>query len=130
MALADTTFFIDLMAETDGAVAKLDELIELGEPLWVPSIALHELYDSAHLHTKADRETDRIRELERALPPVGFTPDAARIAGRIEAEMQADGERPDRADIQIAATALARGEAVVTRDERFEAIEGLQVERY
>lgn len=130
MALADTTFFIDLMAQTHGAVAKLDELVELGEPLWVPSIALHELYYGANQHARADRETDRIRELERALPPVGFPPAAARIAGRIEARMQADGERPGRADVQIAATALARGEAVVTRDERFEAIDGLELERY
>lgn len=130
VAIADTTFLIDLLLGDDGAVDRLDRMIEIGEPLWIPSIALHELYYGAHLHAEADRETARIREMERALPPVGFPAEAARIAGRVEASMAGDGNRPGRADVQIAATALARGDAVVSRDERFGEIDGLRVESY
>lgn len=130
MAVADTSFLIDVLADDPGAVAKLDELIEIGEPLWTPAIALHELVYGAHLHEESQREVRRVRELAEALPPVAFTADAARIAGRIEAEMEADGDRPGRADVQIAATAIARGDAVLTRDERLAAIDELRVESY
>lgn len=130
MALADTSFLVDLLAGDEGALAKLDQLIQIGEPLWVPAIALHELYDGAGLHQEAEREVERIRKLEGALPPVAFTADAARSAGRIEAAMEQEGRRPSRADVQIAATAIARGEPLVTADHGFEEIEGLQLEAY
>lgn len=130
MAVADTSFFVDLLADEAGAVNKLDELVEVGEPLWTPTIALHELFYGARLHEHSEREVERIREVQAALPPLEFTAEAARIAGRLEAEMEKDGARPGRADVQIAATALAHGDAVLTRDARFEAIEGLRVERY
>lgn len=130
MVLADTAFFIDLLVEEDEAVAKLDQLIEIGEPIWIPSIALHELYYGAHLHAEAERERDRIRELERAIPPVPFDAEAARAAGRIEATEEQAGRAPGRADVQIAATALSRGEPVLTRDAWFETVDGLRVETY
>lgn len=130
MALADTSFLVDLLAGDEGASAKLDQLIEVGEPLWVPAIALHELYYGAGLHEEAEREVERIRKLEGALPPVAFTAEAARTAGWIEADGESSGRRPSRADVQIAATAVARGEPLVTADEGLDRIEGLQTERY
>lgn len=130
MTLADTAFFIDLMLDDEGAVAMLDHLIEIGEPLWVPAITLHELYYGANLHENVDSEVARVRRIERAIPPVAFTAEAARIAGRVEAEMERAGQRPGRADVQIAAMGLARGEAVLTRDARFDAVDGLQVRAY
>lgn len=130
MALADTTFLIDLLADEPDAVAKLDQLIETGEPLWTPTITLHELYYGARLHEQHERETDRIQELEAALPPVDFTAKAARLSGKNEARMEKEGHPPGRADVQIAGIALSRGEAVVTRDARFADIQGLLVEGY
>lgn len=130
MALADTSFFIDLLNGEPGAKEKLDELIELGEPLWVPAIALHELYYGAYLHANAEEEEQRIRELERALPPVGFSPGAARIAGDLEARQERRGDRTGRADLQIAAIALHRSEPLIARDGDYDGIDGLRVEEY
>ncbi len=130
MAVADTTFLIDLLADDEGATSKLDELITTGEPLWTPSIALHELYYGARLHARHERETQRIQELEAALPPMPFTAKAAHLSGQHEAAMERDGNPPGRADIQIAGIALARGDPVVTRDARFTDVEGLQVDPY
>lgn len=130
VAIADTSFLIDLLIDRGEAAGKLDELIEIGEPLWVPAISLHELYYGAGLHEASEREHERVRRLEQALPPVPFTAEAARLAGRIEAEMERVGDRPSRADVQIASIALARGEALVTADGGFEHIEGLSLESY
>lgn len=130
MAIADTNFLIDVLAGDGAAMALLDRLIEIGEPIWTPAIALHELYYGARLHADPKRETARVRELEQALPPVAFTGEAARVAGRIEAMGEQEGVRPGRADTQIAAIALSRGEPVVTAEEWFDTVDGLPVKRY
>lgn len=130
MALVDTSFIIDLLDDDPDAVGKLDELIEIGESLWVPGIALHELYYGAYLHDEPEEEVARIRELEEALLPIGFSSQAAQLAGRIEANMETEGQRPGRADVQIAASAIEKGQALVTADGRFAEIEELRVESY
>lgn len=130
MALVDTSFIIDLLDDDPDAVGKLDELIEIGESLWVPAIALHELYYGAYLHDEPEEEVARIRELEEALLPIVFSSQAAQLAGRIEANMEAEGQRPGRADVQIAASAIEKGQALVSGDGRFAEIEGLRVESY
>lgn len=130
MAVADAAFVIDLMAGDEAARAKLRELMGRQEPVWLPAPALHELFYGAALADHPERERKRVEEVARALPPLAFDHVAARIAGTFEGEAEARGRRPDRADIQTAAIAAARGEAVLTRDRRFPRPGGLAVERY
>lgn len=130
MAVADTAFLIDLMAGEERAKRKLQELIALQEPVWLPAPALHELYFGASQARHPRREHQRIEELARALPPLMFDHVAARIAGTYEGEGAARGRQPARADVQVAAIAAAHGEAVLTRDRRFPRPGGLVLDRY
>lgn len=91
---------------------------------------MHELYFGAGLYARPERERGRVDELAQALPWLPFDGTAAKLAGTLEAQALRQGRRPDRADIQIAAIALARGDSVLTRDRRFPAPQGLSVERY
>lgn len=130
MAVADTTFVIDLLVGDEGALRKLDELVARSEALWLPAVALHELEYGASLHRDAARERQRIRELEAAMPVVPFDAAQARIAGEMEAALELAGKRPGRVDVQVAALGRLRGEPVLTRDRRFPKADGVRVENY
>lgn len=130
MAVADSAFLIDLMADDAGAKAKLRELLARQEPVFLPSPALHELFYGAAMAEHPERERKRVEDVARALPPLSFDSVAARIAGTFEGEASNRGRRPDRADVQVAAIASAHGEAVLTRDRRFPRPGGLVLDLY
>lgn len=128
--IADTSFLIDVLNAEPRAVGQLRELAAREEPLWIPATALQELYVGTRLCERPEQERARVENLERSLPVLAFDAASARIAGTLEGDLARRGKRPPVADAQIAATALRRGEAVLTRDKRFPKIEGLVVERY
>lgn len=130
MAIADSAFVVDVLLRDPGALAKLDEIVARNEPLWMPAVVLHELEYGASLHRDAERERQRIRDVEGAMPVVSFDAAQARKAGEIEAALELAGKRPGRVDVQIAALARLRGEVVLTRDRRFPKVEGVRVEGY
>jgi len=64
----------------------------------------------------------------RALPTLSFDLKSARIHARLAADTAASGNTIGDRDLMIAATALANGHEVVTRDQRsFPRIPGLRV---
>lgn len=130
VVVADTSFLIDVLTGDVKAKAKLEEFVTRQEPVWIPSPALHELYYGARLHRRHEQELRRIEGLERAVPPLAFDAAAARRGGILEARLELVGKRPSRADVQIAAIALVRGESVVSRDRAFASFDDLEVERY
>jgi predicted nucleic acid-binding protein len=130
LAIADTTFVIDVLAGDAGALRKLDELAARNEALWLPAVALHELEYGAGLHRDPQKERRRIREVEGAMPVASFDAAQARLAGEMEAALEKEGKRPGRVGVQVAALGRLRGEAVLTRDRRFPTWGGVRVERY
>jgi tRNA(fMet)-specific endonuclease VapC len=72
-----------------------------------------------------------VEGLLQHLPVLPFDLVAARVHARLWAELLGKGRLVGERDLLIAATALAHGCAVVTRDERsFPRIPGLTVERW
>ena len=88
---------------------------------------LHGVYRASKKSHRAVREAfiERLLEVWPVLP---FDLTAARIHARIWAELAAKGVAIGAHDLMIAATALANGLALVTRDKRsFPKIPGLRV---
>ena len=82
------------------------------------------LIDStACIHAERNRRT--------AIPVLPVTLTVARVVGRIDAQLSAAGQRIPTSDLLIAATALSRGDAIVTGDARhFDRVAGLTVHRF
>jgi predicted nucleic acid-binding protein len=59
-----------------------------------------------------------VEGLLRAMPVLPFDLPVARVHARVWAQLRAAGRQVGERDLMIAATALARGLEVVTRDER------------
>ena len=102
--------------------------------LWVSVMSAAELF---HGYWRADHPARRARREEfveallAAIPVLPVTLATARVVGRIDAQLTAAGQRIPTSDLLIAATALARGDAIVTGDARhFDRVTGLTVHRF
>jgi predicted nucleic acid-binding protein len=121
--LLDTSVIIDLEA-IDAA--------RLPREVAVSALTMAEL--AAGPHATADpaergRRQDRLQRTEAAFDPLPFDGDAARAYGRVFASVSAAGRKargPRAVDLLIAATALAAGLPLYTRDgDGFRALDGL-----
>jgi hypothetical protein len=110
--LLDTSVVIDL-----GIIAPAD----LPEESSVSAVTMAELSAGPHATdepAERARRQDRLQQLESWVEPVPFDGDCARAYGRIYAAVLAAGRQPRRraADLLIAATALAAGMPLYTRN--------------
>ena len=128
-SLIDSSIFIaaergDLALRSALAVLPMDE----GD-LFISAVTVFELLHGVH---RASAEKRAVREafVENALqtfPILAFDEPAARIFASIDAPLSAAGNRLPVEDLMIAATALANGHEVVTRDLRsFPRVPGLK----
>ncbi len=117
------------MAETNQGLLDTSVVIDLDviEPADLPdetsisAVTMAEL--SAGPHATDDpgeraRRQDRLQQLESWVEPMPFDADCARAYGRVYAAVRAAGRQPRRraADLLIAATALAAGIPLYTRN--------------
>lgn len=121
--LLDTSVLIDL--------EHLDTR-QLPAEVTVSAITMAELAAGPHATDDADersRRQDRLQRAEATFDPLPFDSDAARAYGRVFAAVTGTGRKARGAravDLLIAATALAAGLPVYTRNGRdFEALDGL-----
>jgi len=109
--ILDATFLIDLIAEDDGAIAKLNEISD--RLCAVPTLAYTEV--GVGLGTDAP-ETRRFEAVMDQLTLVPYDAEAARRAVDVQRQLLANGEPIGTVDVMIAGIALARDEPVVTRN--------------
>ena len=100
----------------------------------VAAITASELLHGVHRARSESRRVRReayVEALLSKLPIIAFDASAARIHARLWAKLAAKGVNIGTHDLLIAATAIARGIEVVTRDERsFPRIPGLSLIRW
>ena len=66
-----------------------------------------------------------------AIPVLQVTLTIGRVVGQIDAQLSAAGQKIATSDLLIAATALSRGDAIVTGDARhFDRVAGLTVHHF
>ncbi len=130
MRIADTTFVVDLLRGRRKAAEKLGEITSSSGTILLPTPVVHELYYGAGKTSDPARERERLRELERTLPALPMSPDEARLAGRLDAELELEGNPIGRFDLQVAAAALTRAAPVVSRDQHFHRVPNLDIEPY
>jgi predicted nucleic acid-binding protein len=126
MKLLETSYLVDYEQGHDAARQYYER--HAHEPLTATTISMFEL--GFGVVRDAPSSLD---ELAASLAWVAFLPftvEDALEAARINAELQAAGERVPVADTLIAGVARNRGADLVARDRHFDAIDGLSVEAY
>lgn len=124
--LLDTNAVIDLFAQNAELTAKL----EAAEAIFLSTVVLGEMYFGAE---KSHRVAENHARLESfAAECTVLAPDmaVAREYGRVKESLKSRGRPIPENDVWIAATALAHGLAVLSRDQHFDAVEGLECETW
>ena len=103
------------------------------ETFSISAVTASELLHGVHRVARAKRATTEafVEGLLQQLPVLPFDLIAARVHARVWAALLSKGQAVGERDLLIAATALAHGNDVVTRDERsFPRVPGLKVIRW
>ena len=127
-AVLDTSFLVDYFEARPSAQAFLDGYLgDSDRSVDIPTIVLYELYHGAILadspHDSVERVNSRLDWANR----IGFDPGDAEEAGRIQAELTAQGRKIGSADVLIAGVARNRNRYLITSDGHFSEIDGVAV---
>ncbi|KAF5410524.1 MAG: type II toxin-antitoxin system VapC family toxin [Euryarchaeota archaeon] len=124
--LLDTNIIIALFADD----VSVKEHLAKAEHVFIPAIALGELYFGVHRSTETDANCVRLNDFasSSAVLVCGIT--TARHYGRIKNGLLKKGRPIPENDIWIAAIAMQYGLTAVTRDLHFDAIDGITIERW
>jgi tRNA(fMet)-specific endonuclease VapC len=123
----ETSFIIDFLREKNDAIEKYREI--KAQKLETTSVVAWEILRGPKLYGRVKEYNAAIKFLER-LNILPFTLTSARIASEIELELKEKGRSINLIDILIAATAIENNSKLVTRDEGYENIKGLEVVFY
>lgn len=124
--LLDTNILIGILAKDEAILSRLAET----ESVFLPCIALGELYFGAFKSAHSDDNAERIDRLAASTAILYCDGTTALHYGRIKTTLRAKGRPIPENDIWIAAIAQQHGLTVVSRDLHFREIEHLPVEEW
>jgi tRNA(fMet)-specific endonuclease VapC len=126
-----TSFLVDVLNGDPDAEAVL-ELIERGNrPEKVAAITSLELYEGVERSRKPDDEKRAVLGVLDSKHVIPADHGIMKRAGELSGRLIENGDRIDREDCLIAATAIRENEPILTRNEsHFERVPNLDVETY
>ncbi|MBI4143999.1 PIN domain-containing protein [Candidatus Woesearchaeota archaeon] len=130
MAILETSFLIDLVRGKESVMMLMEKIDAQERNLLIGAPTVQELWLGACLAKDTQIEKEKIGELLQSFNVLPFDEKSARIAGEIESVLIRRGQPIEVEDVQIAGIAMSLGEKVVTRDEHFARIPGLQLWKY
>jgi tRNA(fMet)-specific endonuclease VapC len=123
--LLDTNIVIAIFAEEPPVLDRM----AAAEEVFVPAVALGELYYGARKSGRTEANIARIDEFAAAAAILGCDALTAQRYGRIKNDLRAKGRPIPENDIWIGAVGMQHGLTVATRDhDHFSQISGLAVE--
>jgi predicted nucleic acid-binding protein len=130
MVCLDTSFIVDFLRGSPGAVDYLAALEKGSEAITTSAATVFELIEAAELSC-SEKEKPGIRELVSSLTVLALDSRTAWAAGELSASLIRSGRQIGLMDTLIGAIALSNCETLVTRNARhFSRIPGLVVEDY
>lgn len=124
--LLDTNIIIAHFAKE----ANVEQSLAVAPEVFLPSVALGELYYGACKSARVTINTRRIDEFAAKNTVLTCDTETAREYGRIKNDLRVKGKPIPENDIWIAAIAIQYDLTLVTRDGHFNEIEGLATETW
>jgi tRNA(fMet)-specific endonuclease VapC len=129
--ILDTSFVLDLWDEKPEAVAKARQVDARGEPIYLPTPVLFELWEGVSRSERPREEAAKVREFAAGHDLFPFGDADAREAGLLSGRMSRSGRMMGTVDVQIAGMAKAREQTLLATDRRFrELTKEIRVEPY
>ncbi len=124
--LLDTNIIVALFKDDDN----VRNQIAASPEVFVPAIAIGELYFGAQHSAHVEKNMEQVREFAANSSVLPCDLATAERYGQIKNELKAKGHPLPENDIWIAAIAQQRFLTVVTRDQHFRKIDGLLLEEW
>jgi len=121
--LLDTTVIISLFSHDPAVRSQLDTAAEV----FVPSIAIGELFYGAYKSRQAEQNVETIRRFTQANTILAADSHTAEVYGQVKSRLRERGRPIPENDIWIAAIALQHALELAARDIHFAEVEGLSV---
>jgi tRNA(fMet)-specific endonuclease VapC len=125
--ILDTSIIVALLKNEEEAKMKISSLETSGERISTTAITAYELLKGAQISSRSEENTAKVRELISTLNVLGLSMRACEEASTIYKELRNKGSMIGEFDILIAAIARTFEEKLVSRDDHFKRIEGLEV---
>lgn len=124
--LLDTNIIVALFKDDENVRTKIAASAEV----FVPAIAIEELYYGAQHSAKVEKNMKQVREFAAAstVLPVELT--TAEHYGQIKNDLKTKGRPLPENDVWIAAIARQHSLTVITRDQHFKEINGLLLDEW
>ena len=124
--LLDTNVLVALLRGEAGVGAA----VESAAAVYMPAVAIGELYYGALHSGNPARNAARVAELVALGVVLGCDPETALVYGDVKTGLRRRGRPIPENDVWIAAVALQHGLVLVTRDAHFDAVEELPREAW
>jgi len=122
----DTNIVIAFFREDAAVLAH----VKAADALFVPAVVLGELRYGARKSGQIRANLDRVQAFEAVVSVLPVNAGTAEHYGIIKDVLRAKGRPPPENDIWIAAVAAQHGLPVVSRDEHFAEVDGLELVRW
>lgn len=117
--ILDTSFILDLWDEKPEAVAKARQIDARGEPVYIPTPVLYELWEGVARSNRPRAEAVKVRDFAAGHDLLPFGDSDAREAGLLSGRLSRSGRMMGTVDVQIAGMAKAREQTLLATDRRF-----------
>jgi tRNA(fMet)-specific endonuclease VapC len=123
--LLDSNIVIDLFRGDKIAIARVKKI----KTIYVPVIVIGELYYGANKSNQTPKRLLEIEQLERTVIIMDVTKSTARIYGQIKNELHIKGKPIPENDVWIAAIAKEHNFTLLTKDQHFDNVDGINIEK-
>ena len=126
MTIIDTNVMIPFLKGTPEAVNKVHEVSNKSHVL-ITVITAYELLKGAHLSSKPQENLEDVKKTISNMQVLDFSIEACEEASSIFCELKKSGKMISEFDILIAAIAKTNGEAILSGDQHFKSIKGIDL---
>lgn len=130
MLVFDTSILIDALHRKEAAIRKILELEDTGETICTTQINVLELYKGACTPPKSEEGREKVKKLLDGFVILPINEDTYEMFGELSAELRLRGDSIGDFDELIASIALTERATIVSRDNHFKRIPGMDVLLY
>lgn len=123
--LLDSNIVIDLFRGDQRVISKINQIKEIK----IPIIVIGELYFGAYKSKQTSRRLEEIAQLEELVVILNVTESTAKIYGKIKDQLRSKGKPIPENDIWIASIAKEHNHILLTKDNHFQNIDGILLEK-
>ena len=127
MTIIDTSVMIALLKGTPDAKEKIRESLNQNDLPAVTIITVYELLKGAYLSSKRQDNLTNVKEALSNMQILELSTEACEEASNIYYELYRSGQLISEFDILVAAVAKTQGQTLLTRDQHFTSIKGLNL---